>query len=77
MWKMKGVSRRSLLLLARTSSEGGWAGQSSGSVEAEMLLSRPDSKDLRDFMRLPTAIDHGFEPRISNRVYCIEEFEVA
>ena len=33
-----------------------------------MLLSRPDSKDLRDFARLPPAIDHGFEPRTSNRV---------
>jgi len=32
-------------------------------VEAEVLLSLPDSKDLRDFARLPTTIDHGFEPR--------------
>ena len=46
-------------------------------MEAEVLLGRPDSKDLRDFASLPTAIDHGFEPRTSNRVYWIEDFEVA
>jgi len=43
-------------------SEKAWVGQFSGFVEAEVLLSRPDSKDLRDLARLPTAIDHGFEP---------------
>jgi len=42
-----------------------------------MLLSRPDSKVLHDFARLPTAFHRGFEPRTSNRVYLIEEFEVA
>jgi len=77
MWKMKAVSRRYLLLLARTSSEWGWAGQLSGSVEAEELLSRPDSKDLRDFSRLPTAFDDGFESQTSDPVYWIIEFEVA
>jgi len=46
-----------------------WVGQFSGFGEAEVLLvSRPDSKDLRDCARLPTAIDHGFELRTSNRV---------
>jgi len=74
--KLKGVSRN--YLLTRTSSEQGWVGQFSGYVEAEVLLSRPDSKDLRDFARLPAAIDHGFEPRTSNRGYWIEGlFEVA
>ena len=44
-------------------------GQLSDSVEGELLPNRPDSKDLRDFARLPTAFNRGFEPRTSNRVY--------
>jgi len=63
--------------LTSTSSEWGWVGQFSGSVEAEVLSSRPDPKDLRDFARLPTAFDHGFEPWTFNRIYWIKEFEVA
>ena len=51
MWKMKGVSRR--YLLTRTLSEWRWVGQFSCSV----IPIRPDSKDIRDFARLPTA--HG------------------
>jgi len=44
---MKGVSRSFLL-----TSEKGWVSQFSGNVEAEVSLSRPDSKDLSDFARL-------------------------
>ena len=40
----------------------------SGSVAGEVSPIRPDSKDLRDFARLPTAFNRGFEPRTSNRV---------
>jgi len=38
-------------------------------MEAEVLLSRPDSKDLRDFAKLTTAFDRGFERRSSSNLY--------
>jgi len=64
---MKGVSRRYLLM--RTSSEWGWVGPFGGSVKVEVLLSPPGSKDLRDFARLTTVFDRGFERRSSNLYY--------
>jgi len=42
--------------------ECGWVGQLSGSVGGEVLPIQPDSKDLGDFARLPSAFNHGFEP---------------
>jgi len=51
-----GVSRFS-------ASELGLVGQLRGSMEGEVIPIRPGSKDLRDFARLPTALNHGYEPQ--------------
>jgi len=37
----------------------------SGSVDSEVLPIRPDSKDRREFLRLPMAIQSRIEPRTS------------
>jgi len=63
MWEMKDVSRSYLLTRAPS-----WVGQFSGSVEAAVLLSRSDSKDLRDFAYLPTTFNRAFEPRICSNL---------
>jgi len=77
MWTMKGVSRR--YLLTRTSSELGWEGQFSCSMEGKVLPNLPCSKRSSRFCKSPrhliAVLNHGSQTSAAGISNSMNELE--